>query len=110
MRLTRLPNSAIKVIATLIFCLATNGCAPNANLEPAPAELVRVDLAPRRCPPLDRADTAPFGERVAAPSGGVSLADMRSWIDAQDALIERQSRAGRRVARQYEQCRGGGGR
>jgi hypothetical protein len=86
----------------ILLCgvLAIAGCA---------SEPQAVDVAAVRCPPVAASDARTLARKpVAAPSGDVTRAAAQVWIDALTSDSEAKRRAGGRLIRQYEQCRGAG--
>jgi hypothetical protein len=91
-------------LLTVCLCLLTiPGCAQNENKPVTPA----IDLAPYRCPPARAADRAVFGEPPAPPpAGALTEAGAKQWVDRIELQVEARNRAGRRVIREYDACRG----
>jgi hypothetical protein len=76
------------------------GCGQSEPVKPV------VDLAPLRCPEIRRADAAALRQTpVPPPSGAVTDAAAKAWIDGLEGQVRAMSRAGGRVIRQYELCR-----
>lgn len=90
------------------------GCAQNGNLVTLDAAIV-TDNAAQRCPPVADRDRKEFRRWVAVPApdaktedgaDAYSIASLQSWVDAYDAAEYRKNRAGQRLVREYDRCRG----
>jgi len=65
------------------------------------------DLAPVRCPPVDARTVLEFKRTTKVPAGEVTKRTSQEWLDAYAEAEARKNRAGQRLVKEYEDCRGG---
>ena len=64
-----------------------------------------VEVAPVKCPDVDRATEAEFNRVTPRPPGPLTKDDVRKWIDALEESEVRKNAHGRQVIRELRQCR-----
>ncbi len=91
----------------LCFPLTILGCAQNSAAKIDIGPWATQDLAPVRCPPVDARTVAEFKRTTKVPTGEVTKRGSQEWLDAYAEGEARKNRAGQRLVKEYETCRGG---